>query len=92
MVRTTIAILGVAAIALPIAASASVTGNIDPYAWTFSQSQEAAIRAQARSRTAPKPTAGQVSACANRPRFRAQYGAKHPKVVKLDQLCRQAGL
>lgn len=38
------------------------------------------------------PTASQRAACAARPRFRAQYGADHPKLLRLNGLCRSAGL
>jgi hypothetical protein len=33
----------------------------------------------------------QAQACANRARFRAQYGPDHPKVRTLDTLCARAG-
>ncbi len=38
------------------------------------------------------PTAAQRQACANRPRYRQQYGADHPKVRQLEALCAKAGL
>jgi len=37
------------------------------------------------------PTATQRQACANRPRYRQQYGADHPKVRQLEALCAKAG-
>ncbi|WP_404334995.1 hypothetical protein AB2M62_14940 [Sphingomonas sp. MMS12-HWE2-04] len=33
----------------------------------------------------------QANACANRGRFAQQYGANHPKVLKLQSLCARAG-
>lgn len=36
-------------------------------------------------------SARQASACSNLPSFRRQYGASHPKVVRLAKLCRKAG-
>ena len=50
------------------------------------------IREKNGQASAAAPTAQQKQACASRPRFRAQYGADHPKVRQLDSLCRQAGL
>lgn len=38
------------------------------------------------------PTAFQRQACANRPMFREQYGADHPKVQQLNSLCASVGL
>jgi len=47
---------------------------------------------QARVAAAPaNATERQRQACANRPLFRQQYGANHPKVQQLEALCRQAG-
>lgn len=37
-------------------------------------------------------SAAQAQACAGRGRFRAQYGAQHPKVRQLEALCARAGL
>ncbi|MEC3912564.1 hypothetical protein U5A82_19425 [Sphingobium sp. CR2-8] len=39
----------------------------------------------------PGTTAQQARACYSRPNLRAKYGADHPKVLKLDSLCEQAG-
>jgi hypothetical protein len=39
----------------------------------------------------PGTTPGQAKACASRPNLRARYGADHPKILKLEQLCTQAG-
>ncbi len=39
----------------------------------------------------PGGTAQQARACASRPGLRAKYGADHPKILKLDSLCAQAG-
>lgn len=36
-------------------------------------------------------TAQQARACASRPALRAKYGADHPKILKLESLCEQAG-
>lgn len=33
----------------------------------------------------------QASACADRPRFRREYGADNPKVRRLESLCARAG-
>lgn len=52
-------------------------------------------QAQQRERRAKltgKSTPHQVEACAGKATFRRQFGADHPKVRKLYQLCRQVGL
>jgi hypothetical protein len=36
-------------------------------------------------------TRSQAKACANRSRFRAEYGADHPQVRQLERLCAAAG-
>lgn len=99
MVRNTTLILGFAALTLPAPSVASFTGNISPHTYSGPMAPNHAAEAQAKrlagKRSASsrfKPTAGQISACANRPRFRAQHGANHPQVRKLEALCRQAGL
>lgn len=38
------------------------------------------------------PTSGQVEACRQKSRFRAEYGASHPKVRQLYRLCRGIGM
>jgi len=35
--------------------------------------------------------ARQKQACDNRPAYRRQYGADHPKMQKLDAFCKEAG-
>lgn len=47
------------------------------------------IRRQGRQR---RPTSRQVATCANKGKFRAQYGAGNSKVKQLYGLCRNAGL
>lgn len=46
---------------------------------------------RARQNGATRPTARQAEACANRARFRQEYGADHPQVRKLNSLCARAG-
>lgn len=38
------------------------------------------------------PTSAQISACANLPRFRRQFGASSPKVLQLTRSCQNVGL
>ena len=45
-----------------------------------------------RSRARPAVTRQQAAACANKGRFRAQYGADNLKVRQLYRLCRDVGL
>lgn len=41
---------------------------------------------------APRATKGQMSACTQKAKFRAQYGAGHPQVRELYRLCRGIGM
>lgn len=84
------------AIMAPLAAAAQdvgpaldmgqLTGTLaqDHVRWSESRRAGAKTSPQARS-------ARQAAACGNLPTFRGQYGADHPKVVRLAQLCRRAG-
>ncbi len=84
------------AIGLPLTASAQdvgpaldmgqLTGTLAQDHVRWSESQRAGGGTSPRARSAR-----QASACGNLPNFRSQYGANHPKVVRLAQLCRRAG-
>ncbi|PAX06975.1 hypothetical protein [Sphingomonas lenta] len=51
------------------------------------------LRQSVRRRDAARGvTAAQASACASKGRFRARHGADDPKVRRLYDLCRRAGL
>ncbi|MEH3106254.1 MAG: hypothetical protein PGN09_02905 [Sphingomonas fennica] len=53
----------------------------------------ATARAQAaRDARRRQPTPDQITACAQRPRFRRQYGPDNPKLRQLEGLCRGVGL
>lgn len=44
-----------------------------------------------RSSPTPETRALQARACANRSKFRAQYGPDHPKLKRLEALCKASG-
>jgi hypothetical protein len=45
-----------------------------------------------RSARVARPTANQVYACAQRPRFRRELGSRDVRLQKLERLCRGVGL
>jgi hypothetical protein len=45
-----------------------------------------------RTTVAGRPTPAQVAACRDKTTYSRQYGADHPKVRRLYQLCHQVGL
>ncbi|NIJ18964.1 hypothetical protein FHS95_000633 [Sphingomonas naasensis] len=52
-----------------------------------------ALLRNSRARQAQRrPTPAQISACASKAQFRAKFGANHPKVQRLYELCRGVGL
>jgi hypothetical protein len=86
-------------IAIGCGATAGAAQDLQPWGSAMIQSGQVAtmndaIRMsakQARS-TPPAPrNARRAKACADRPIFRAQYGADHPQVRQLDRLCAAAG-
>lgn len=99
MTRTALAAL---AFLLPTAAAAQgVAPVITPgqaaegiFARSVAEGQARKLRErQGGSNAAIRPNsrAFQARACANRPMFRRQYGADHPKVQELERLCTKAG-
>lgn len=68
------------------------TGNVNPSAWVGPTVMHGAINAQARRNGSRSGgTSQQVAACAQKSRFRAEYGAENPKVQRLYRLCRGIG-
>lgn len=84
----------VAATAFPVHAQ-DYTGNVNPSAWAGPTVMHGAINAQARRngvRSRSGVTQAQINGCAQKSRFRAEYGADHPKIKRLYSLCRGLGL
>ena len=89
-----VAVLLVVLVTAPAVHAQDYTGNVNPSAWVGPTVMHGAINAQARrngARSRSGVTAQQASACANKSRFRVEYGADHPKVERLYSLCRGIG-
>lgn len=50
-----------------------------------------ATETEGSARPAPGSPEARKQVCDNRPLYRKQYGADHPKIVKLEELCKEAG-
>jgi hypothetical protein len=80
------------------AAAQEYTGNVDPSAYSLPTVMHSAIDARARSAarrsTAPRrlSTRDSAATCANLPKARARLGARDWRVMRLANLCREAGL
>ncbi|MGF7155716.1 hypothetical protein GGR40_003505 [Novosphingobium gossypii] len=63
------------------------------FARSVAEGQAKRIREKQSGNKAVRPGTREFQrrACANRPIFRRQYGADHPKVQQLERLCTQSG-
>lgn len=85
-----IAMMAIASIAATATGAQDLSPALDPVQLGHGQVMSAAIRAQANRHTT-RGTPGQIAACAQKSRFRAEYGADNPKVRKFYRLCRGIG-
>lgn len=85
------AIIAIASIATSATWAQDLSPALDPVQLGQGHVMSAAIRAQASRSVRRGATAQQIASCAQKARFRAEYGADHPKIRRLYSLCRSIG-